>query len=785
MGWLSGWKYRKSVTLSRASGAVSNHRMKLLVGESSGATGEDVDCEALCLSSFNDLRFTTSDGETLLPYKIESITGTTPNQLATVWIKFDSIGVGATTFYMYFGKSDASAYSNGTNTFIKYDDFEWGSNTDLVSTSGGSITWTSENGAVISTEQKYSGTRSAKLPYNSSSAKINFSLTASNDNAFRFRVYKEDASDYLFPFFHGNGSKAIYLRITDGEVLNYYDGSSYHATGKTIAADAWNVIDITDVDFAAGTFKVDVNDAGAPAACNMYATSNYNNIAQFGGDGTVSGADSWIDDIAVRDYLATDAAWGAWSALEILEILGEISESATISDSMTPLHLVDVVPESASISDEMKGSDPSGSLVESGSITALMKGSDLYGTIPETTNINDVIARNYEVVRSQAEAGNIGDVFDGTVYIYRSISESVDMVDAAERSFPQTITDLIFIWDTIVNGWGLSIDESLVLTDTLSEVLGLMISDWITLIDSQTNNWNGRDIINDTVYLYDVVDKYLAVSDTISEGITLTDANSYVLTVAVLEYLGFSSLATAMKTMADTVNEGMALADSPSYAWQEIISETLQAIDAVSVITTFIDTVSDTLTATDAASLIARVGESLNESLVFTETITNKGTLYSAVYDTLRMNVTIELSGEVYECYVLNTPKFMPSMYSGFNFNSYCVFENRAFGANDTGIYELTGTTDAGSAIHDGVILSSTDFGSRNQKRFRRAYLGISGSSSVMVVETEEGERQVYNIDTNGKAVVSRELKSKEWKLSVADFDELDTIKLIPVILSK
>ena len=113
MAWLSGYDYRKSVTLSRASGAVSNYQMKLLVGESSGATGEDVDCGGLCLSTFNDLRFTTSDGATLLDYWIESVTGTTPNQLATVWIEFDSIGTTATTFYMYYGKADASSVSNG------------------------------------------------------------------------------------------------------------------------------------------------------------------------------------------------------------------------------------------------------------------------------------------------------------------------------------------------------------------------------------------------------------------------------------------------------------------------------------------------------------------------------------------------------------------------------------------------------------------------------------------------------------------------------------------------
>lgn len=37
MSWLTGWNYRKSITISRASGAVTNYQMKILVGESSGA----------------------------------------------------------------------------------------------------------------------------------------------------------------------------------------------------------------------------------------------------------------------------------------------------------------------------------------------------------------------------------------------------------------------------------------------------------------------------------------------------------------------------------------------------------------------------------------------------------------------------------------------------------------------------------------------------------------------------------------------------------------------------
>src|SRR3972149_6570257 len=112
MAWLTDWNYRKSVTLSRASGAVTNYQLKILIGESSGAAGADVHCEGHILASFDDLRFTTDDGQTLLDYWIESITGGAPNRLATVWVEFNSIGTGDTTFYMYYGKTAATPGSN-------------------------------------------------------------------------------------------------------------------------------------------------------------------------------------------------------------------------------------------------------------------------------------------------------------------------------------------------------------------------------------------------------------------------------------------------------------------------------------------------------------------------------------------------------------------------------------------------------------------------------------------------------------------------------------------------
>lgn len=366
-----------------------------------------------------------------------------------------------------------------------------------------------------------------------------------------------------------------------------------------------------------------------------------------------------------------------------------------------------------------------------------------------------------------------------------SLADGVTIVDSNAIGWGKTIEEILFLYEELKTGWGASITEDLTLTDSLSYVLGLIISDWLTLVDTQTNNWNGKEIFTDTLNLYDIASFGKAISDTINESLVIADVATYKLVVGILEHLGFTDLATALKTMAESMSESLILADVDLQTLSFTIQEALSAVDTVSVVATFLRSISDSLAIADTLSNIARIYGSIAESLVLAESVTIQGNLFTAVYDTIAMNVLIELADDVYECYVLNTPKFMPSMYSGFDFNSYAVFENRAFGANATGIYELTGTTDAGANISTGVIMSQTDFGSPNQKRFRRGYVGISGTNPVMVLETEDGSREAYAIDTNGKFVASHDLKGKKWKLSVADFDELDCIKLIPVILTK
>jgi flagellin-like protein len=83
-------------------------------------------------SDFSDLRFTTSDGQTSIPYWIESYVDSVS---AVVWVKVPVVPASSTeTIYVYYGNPSAASESNPDNTFEVFVDFT----RDGVTTYGGS-----------------------------------------------------------------------------------------------------------------------------------------------------------------------------------------------------------------------------------------------------------------------------------------------------------------------------------------------------------------------------------------------------------------------------------------------------------------------------------------------------------------------------------------------------------------------------------------------------------------------------------------------------------------------
>jgi len=131
--WNASWTYRKSCTVTNN---IDDYQMKIIVGNSSGG---NVTCGGHAQSDFDDIRFVNSTGNEL-PYWRENYTADTQ---ATFWI---NNSYNDSKIWMYYGNNSVSTTSNGTNTFIFFDDFEGSNyNTDVWETQGTDTTWTVAN----------------------------------------------------------------------------------------------------------------------------------------------------------------------------------------------------------------------------------------------------------------------------------------------------------------------------------------------------------------------------------------------------------------------------------------------------------------------------------------------------------------------------------------------------------------------------------------------------------------------------------------------------------------
>lgn len=130
-GWTSGiagYAHYKVITVTNSSGGtLTNYPIKLTVYQASGQ-GSGSNCEGLCQTNFSDLAFADVNGNTSLPFWLE--TGSlVSNTSVTVWVNVPTIATGSTTqIRMYYNSSSPSLVSNGDSTFpisqgMFFDDF--------------------------------------------------------------------------------------------------------------------------------------------------------------------------------------------------------------------------------------------------------------------------------------------------------------------------------------------------------------------------------------------------------------------------------------------------------------------------------------------------------------------------------------------------------------------------------------------------------------------------------------------------------------------------------------
>ena len=113
MGWLTGWQYRRPVTIDNTqnSNDLTDYQVLVVVDTASLIQQGKMQADG------DDIRFTDSDGTTLLPYWLE---GPINDANTKIWVKVPSIPAqGTKVIYFYYGNPTASSESSVTDTFIR------------------------------------------------------------------------------------------------------------------------------------------------------------------------------------------------------------------------------------------------------------------------------------------------------------------------------------------------------------------------------------------------------------------------------------------------------------------------------------------------------------------------------------------------------------------------------------------------------------------------------------------------------------------------------------------
>jgi len=461
MAWLSGWTNRKVIIIAHTDdGAQTNYQLKLLVGESAGATGEQVDCNSKVASDFDDLRFTTSDGTTLCDYWIESISGATPNQLATVWIEVPSIAAhpNDTTIYMYYGGT-TTAVSNGVNTFLLFDHFDGANlNLDIWTLGDGSVTQTNSIATLVwvstsNFSQIYSDTTfganyrwRSLAKYASNSAYTSLGFKNTNDYGTIFQT-NYPSSNVLYAL-----NRNPYPTETSSNLGDISENvyAIYEIKRNSTTNVIYNINNITKA-----TLTTNIPSTSVPVWYEGYGQVVY------------------IDWVFVSIFTATEPTWGSFGSEETEGTILEFSETLSIVDTKATSGTL-VKAETLSIVDT-KATSGSLGLLEILSIvdtwTAII-------TFLETLSIIDSEAMSGELDLDET----LGIVDSAVCQCIKTLYETLSIIDSKVTSGSLSLAETLSIadsWTVLKNFF-----ESLSIVDTVTMDGSLNVSEIISIIDS-------------------------------------------------------------------------------------------------------------------------------------------------------------------------------------------------------------------------------------------------------------------------------------------------------------
>ncbi len=373
-----------------------------------------------------------------------------------------------------------------------------------------------------------------------------------------------------------------------------------------------------------------------------------------------------------------------------------------------------------------------------------------------------------------------------------SLAEILGIIDIPSSlpNYYNILSETPIIWDTPEVGWGKVIADALTITDSAEKILGLLAYDYMKLAESIHTNWSGVDKIEDSTKLLDIAEAARIYLDTLADAFNTADVATKILALTIIDYLLHDDAALSNLTADRTIADILSLVDSPEQGFGHTIADSLSLTDTALSLWILAVIAQDALNFADVNANVPAFNNLVAEGVNLADSDVVQGSYISIIQDEVNFIPSIVLDGEVYQCWVLNTDDFYPSIYTNYDFNSYVEMQGNVYATDEDGIHILGGTQDSGVAIATGVQIDLYNMKTHMKKTLRKAYFGMVGTKPAVKAITEEGEVQYYIVDekvfdTAGNSGFARGHKGREWKFNLTQINALDFIEMAMFVMSK
>ena len=312
--WLSGWGYRKKITISNSNVDSDLSNFSVLVKISA-----DVNLSSALATGY-DIRFADSTGNNLLKYEREGWSGGNGSAVtATFWVKVPAVShSNSTTIYIYYGNSGATDVSDPANVWDNDFIGVWhmadsASNKNVISS-----TATGNGLAKANTSTKtIAGKVDKALNFNGTSDNVdiqsnlgNFTLT----NNFTISAFVNPSLDSTDDVVYGNtwNGAGYHLRATSANKARFIlsrNSSNYNAIDSSVLSSGWHYITGTWNASSPKIFIDGVPNSATPVTQGSLTTITTNNDSAIGsgGDSDSHYFKGPIDEVRVSDIARSDS----------------------------------------------------------------------------------------------------------------------------------------------------------------------------------------------------------------------------------------------------------------------------------------------------------------------------------------------------------------------------------------------------------------------------------------------------------------------------------------------